>query len=142
MPKLRSPAAILIVIVLLGISSCTEKPLTSSALDGADTLVSFADDVQPILNVRCLRCHGNPVVNSDYRVQSYQTVFGPGRQASKRGMLEVRPGQPDSSYLVWKVEGPTRWPISGDRMPQTGQALEPSDIAIIRTWIRQGALDN
>jgi hypothetical protein len=141
MPKHGSLALILIVIVL-GVASCTEKPLTSSALDGADTLVSFADDVQPILNVRCLRCHGNPVVNSNYRVQSYQTVFGPGDQASNRGMLEVRPSQPDSSYLVWKLEGNPPWPIDGQRMPQGGPFLSVSQITVIRTWIRQGAHDN
>lgn len=142
MRKHGSLALILIVIVLLGLPSCTEKPLTSSALDGADTLVSFAGDVRPILTARCASCHPGNCNNCNYSVLSYQAVFGPGNQAQMRGMLEVRPGQPDSSYLVWKVEGPARWPISGMRMPQTGGYLGDSQIATIRTWIRQGAHDN
>jgi mono/diheme cytochrome c family protein len=132
----------LIISALLGLLSCTEKPTSFDPSPiGSDTLVSFAADVQPILNTRCLTCHGNPGMNN-YSVRNYQTVFGPRPQAQNMRMLEVRAGKPDSSYLVWKLEGRPTWPISGERMPRFGPYLDPSEIATIRTWIRQGALDN
>ena len=52
----------------------------------------------------------------------------------------VLPGNPDSSYVVWKIEGDLR--ISGLRMPRGRPALSQSDIDAIRTWITDGAEDN
>ncbi len=139
---MRSPLrAGLILVGLLGFSSCTEKPTSVFFPARPDTLVSFASDLQPIFNSRCLSCHGSSR-QSNYNVQSYTSIFGPGNEAAARGMLEVRAGKPDSSYLVWKLEGNPPWPISGERMPRSGPYLDSSDIATLRTWIRQGALNN
>lgn len=54
----------------------------------------------------------------------------------------VAPGQPDSSYLVWKIEGNAN--IEGQRMPRgTGASpLSTTNINVIRTWISDGALNN
>jgi hypothetical protein len=55
-------------------------------------------------------------------------------------LMRVRPGEPDSSYIVWKIEGRTT--ISGGRMPLGLQPLSPDVIAAIRTWIQNGAPNN
>ena len=52
----------------------------------------------------------------------------------------VKPGDPDESYMVWKVEG--RSGITGDRMPLGLEPLRAEEIAAIRGWIQAGALDN
>lgn len=136
------PAA-LILGVLLGFSSCTEKPLLSPGPPPPpDTLVSFAGDVRPILTGNgCTGCHPP---SSGYGVQSWQNVFGPGDEARTLDLLDVQPGKPESSYLIWKLEGPDRWPkMIGSRMPPQGRdTVGTAEIATIRTWIRQGALDN
>jgi hypothetical protein len=57
--------------------------------------------------------------------------------ARDAGLLRVDPGDPDNSFLVIKLEGPT--PSQGSRMPLTGPLLDPADIGIIRAWIAAGA---
>lgn len=56
------------------------------------------------------------------------------------GLLRVKPGDPDNSYLLMKVAGDPR--IAGERMPFGGPYLEVSEIDAIRKWIESGALDN
>ncbi len=55
-------------------------------------------------------------------------------------LLRVNPGNPDSSYIVWKIEG--RSGIQGGRMPLDMQPLSTEQIAAIRGWISDGALNN
>jgi hypothetical protein len=59
----------------------------------------------------------------------------------KPGAVRVIPFDPDTSYLIHKIEGAPG--IVGERMPRTnGPFLTPGQILIIRTWIRQGAENN
>jgi hypothetical protein len=55
-------------------------------------------------------------------------------------LMRVRPGQPDSSYLVLKVEGAPG--IVGERMPRLLPKLAAEEIQAIRDWIAAGALQN
>lgn len=55
-------------------------------------------------------------------------------------LLLVSPGDPEASYLVWKVEG--RADITGGRMPLGLPRLSEDEISAIRGWIEQGAEDN
>lgn len=54
-------------------------------------------------------------------------------------MLRVRPSQPDSSYLIWKLEG--RAGITGGRMPLGLAPLTAEELNAIRQWIAAGAPD-
>jgi hypothetical protein len=59
----------------------------------------------------------------------------------KPGLLRVNPGNPDSSYLVHKLEG--RSDIVGARMPRgTGPFLTEGQMLVIRRWITLGAQNN
>jgi len=55
-------------------------------------------------------------------------------------MCSVRPGAPDESYMIWKVEG--RVGITGERMPLDANPMTDEDIATLRQWILEGARDN
>ncbi len=57
-------------------------------------------------------------------------------------LLLVKPSDPDSSYLIWKIEGNPG--IEGDRMPRGDNAvpLTSTQTNIIRQWISDGALNN
>jgi hypothetical protein len=50
----------------------------------------------------------------------------------------VEPGNAADSYLYMKVTSDPR--ILGDPMPFTGGPLDPTLVALIETWIEQGAL--
>ena len=54
--------------------------------------------------------------------------------------MRVAPGDVDTSYLMAKIlgGGPN---FEGDLMPPSG-ALTAGQIATIRTWIAEGAVDN
>ncbi len=55
-------------------------------------------------------------------------------------LRRVAPGKPDSSYLVWKIEG--RPGIQGQRMPRGRDPLPQEAISLIRRWIDAGAPQN
>lgn len=55
-------------------------------------------------------------------------------------LLRVKPLDPDSSYLVHKLEGAPG--ISGGRMPLGLPPLSQDEIAAVRGWIAAGAAPN
>jgi hypothetical protein len=103
--------------------------------------VRFADDVQPIFDLRCTQaCHSPPTLNGDLDLS-------PGASHAElvdvpadgyAGRIRVVPGEPDSSLLYLKLIGD---PDVGNRMPLFG-SLDSLRIATIRTWIADGARDD
>lgn len=108
--------------------------------------VSFAADIQPILNERCLECHngtGEGVATSNFSVVDYAgvmkgTSFGP----------VIVPGSSISSSFYLVVAGKTAPEI---RMPPhhsealaegRGDSLSADELETIAAWIDQGAIDN
>jgi ankyrin repeat protein len=90
--------------------------------------VDFARDVQPILNERCLGCHGPARQENGYRLDRRSGAFS--------GV--VRPniirGSSESSPLFHRLAGNQR----GPQMPPTG-ALPQEQIDTLKRWIDQGA---
>jgi len=139
--------ALALGVVLLA-SGCTEKPGPSGPNvnpdPDTDAGVSYADDIAPLFHTYgCINCHGTPGENR-FSVSTYESLFQPGFQAEKRGVPPVKPGDPDSSYVIWKVTGAgaAGEPINGFRMPVIGTYMNAADIELFRTWIAEGALDN
>lgn len=103
---------------------------------------SFASDIQEIFDRRgcsSSTCHGaSPQAGLDLRPGSaYDALVGV--TASSEPIVRVIPGDPDGSYVVIRVEG--RQTV-GSRMPLGGQPLDAIDLANLRNWIAQGALEN
>ena len=108
--------------------------------------VSFAADVQPILEVACLECHtsaGEGVAASGFKVDDYSSVM----EGTNLGPAVVA-GSAMSSTLYRVVAGKTEPEI---RMPPhhddawaegRGTPLADEEIAIIGAWIDQGAKNN
>ncbi len=68
---------------------------------------------------------------------SYAALVNVASRA-KPGATLVIPGNPDSSYLVHKLEGVSG--ITGGRMPRNGPPfLAEGQLTIIRRWIELGA---
>jgi hypothetical protein len=115
--------------------------------------LSYAANIQPIYDKSCATssaCHIGPTSGGGMELQqgvSYgATVNQPSTQQPR--LLRVKPGDPDASYLLRKVEGTPG--ISGLQMPQgcpgppQGGAVCPSmdEITAIRTWIMECAPNN
>ena len=102
----------------------TEATNTSAAENETSSpAVSFSADVFPILESRCVQCHGPSSARGGVKVDSYDAV-----------MTIVTPGDAEASSLVTVV-------VNGD-MPRRGPKLLPSEIEIISTWVNAGAPDN
>ncbi len=99
------------------------------------SLVSFKNDVQPILQYRCLECHradGPGVAYSGLNLESYDGLM----KGTRFGSVIV-PGNAMVSNLNVLVEG-----RAGIRMPHNRKRLTPCEIQVLRNWVNQGAKNN
>ncbi len=70
--------------------------------------------------------------------ESFNNLVGvPSVERADLMLFRVDPENPDSSYLVWKIEG--RPEIEGGRMPLGQDPLSQEQIDAIRQWILDGA---
>ncbi|HEX9730177.1 MAG TPA: hypothetical protein VGA37_16905 [Gemmatimonadales bacterium] len=105
-------------------------------------------DVQPILTANCALsgCHaaagGGPAQGLNLSDGlAYAGLVDV--DAVEAPMKRVRPFQPDSSYLLHKLNG-TAGTVGGidTRMPLGRAPLSAAQIGIIRAWIQDGAQNN
>ncbi len=103
--------------------------LTAPALAAAE--VDYLSDVKPILSAHCFTCHGAVRQKAGLRLDAASLVSKGG----KHGPALV-PGNSADSVLIQAVLGADR-----PRMPpdSEGAALADKDIAVLKTWIDQGA---
>ena len=100
---------------------------------------------QQIFNQHCLSagCHnataqaGNLNLTAGVSYGDLVNVTPDNAVAAANGLLRVEPFNPDNSFIIVKLTGPA--PGEGTRMPQGMAPLSPSDIAMIRDWIADGA---
>ena len=117
----------LISISVLLMSSCYYDELVIEDTLVEDTVVSFAEDIQPVLNANCASCHPLLVPELDLTVgNSYNAIIGGAY---------VIPENVDTSPLYQRLLGNPRI------MPPSG-ALPSQEIEIIKRWIEQGANNN
>ncbi len=90
--------------------------------------IDFRTDVQPLIEKRCIACHGPEQQMNAFRLDR--------RGAALRGGTRsvIVPGSAATSRLYLRLIGNN----FGKRMPATG-ALPPDEIAIFKAWIDQGA---
>jgi hypothetical protein len=103
----------------------------------AEPPVSFAKDVQPVLNSRCGSCHVPGQAGyeaSGLSVASYAALM----KGTKFGAVVI-PGDPLSSTLTMLVEGRADPSI---RMPHGDESLPAAEQKILRDWVAQGAENN
>lgn len=110
---------------------------------GCERQVSFRDDVHPMLEQNCVSCHspgGQGYAASGFSVVSYQGVMKGTRYAAV-----VVPGDSAGSLLLRLIQHQSDPSIAMPKSHQQGAPadwLTPGQIALIATWIDQGAKDN
>ena len=106
--------------------------------------VSFACDVQPIFSANCAEsgCHAGPSPQRGMNLSAGQAYTNTVEVSSEEipRLLRIEPANPDSSYLVMKLENAPG--IVEQPMPLGRAPLAQSQIDIIRAWIDAGALNN
>jgi ankyrin repeat protein len=89
--------------------------------------VDFVKEVQPLLRENCLDCHGPSKQKAGMRLDRRSSVL---KAFSRR----VVPGSSDNSMVYHRLIGSE----FGTQMPPKA-ALRPEQVAIVKTWIDQGA---
>jgi uncharacterized membrane protein len=95
------------------------------------TPVDFTRDVQPIFARRCYQCHAGDKVESELHLDSREGALKGG----KSGRAAIVAGKPAASELVKLIKGED----AKRAMPPKGGSLEAPQIAILESWIAQGA---
>ena len=93
--------------------------------------VSFNQDVRPILNERCVACHGGIHRQGDLGLLFRHDALA----ETESGARAVVPFEPSESELLRRVSHPD----PAERMPKDAHALTDEEVAILRDWIDAGA---
>ncbi len=109
-------------------------------------MVSFKDQIQPVLNTYCFRCHraGGEADLAGIALQVGEEVafdlLVNQPSVQDPNLTLVVPGDAESSLLFLKVSSDA--PPVGARMPSGDVPLTAGQIELIRAWIDQGAPNN
>jgi Planctomycete cytochrome C len=125
-------------IVALGMGMATSVGILNAPnACAAEEVVSFKEDILPLLKWRCASCHesgGAGYEKSGLDLMSYAGLM----KGTKFGPMVI-PREPESSNLMLLLD----WRAAPAlRMPHGKKQLSSCDRSSIRTWIRQGAKDN
>ena len=97
-----------------------------------ENLVSYTQEVQPLLSQYCAECHKGSAAKDGYDVTSYAAL----KHRGEYGALVV-PGKPDISRLSEVLQGMSK------SMPPMGSAQPTAEeTAKIKAWIAAGAQDD
>lgn len=115
------------------------RPLPPGGGSGGPLTADFASIQEHVFTPICTACHAGGGAPQGLRLDatnSYTLLVGvPSTEVPS--ILRVKPGDPDHSYLVQKLEGHA---AVGAQMPFGGPPLSADTIAVIRQWITDGAL--
>ena len=108
-------------------AAATDAPVTQPAAEGAT--VSFANDVLPIIESRCINCHGGDRTEEGLNLTSHANILA----GSDNGPVVI-PGDAANSLFVEMV--------ATQKMPKRGPKLTPAQIQVFTDWVNEGAPDN
>ncbi|RNC85448.1 MAG: hypothetical protein ED557_01340 [Balneola sp.] len=120
-----------LLFLFFGLTNCINNVEDNTGEEQSG--ISYAQDVQPIFNDRCVVCHG---ASGGVNLSTYAALDN--SVGNLYGTDVLVPGNAEASGLYDKLL-PT--PRLGTRMPQGG-ALSGDEIETIRAWINEGALNN
>ncbi|MFT4603896.1 MAG: hypothetical protein ACI9W4_000613 [Rhodothermales bacterium] len=93
--------------------------------------VDFNADIRPILNEKCVTCHGGVRRRAELSLQFREDALVGGQSGSPA----IVPGDPSASPLIQLVTHPDE----SERMPKDGAPLTEEEVTRLRRWIDQGA---
>jgi hypothetical protein len=118
------------------------EPIVPGAGPGTPLTADFQSIQANVFTPICVRCHSGASAPEGLQLDadhSYALLVGVP-SAEVPSLDRVKPGDPDDSYLVQKLEGAPG--IVGVQMPFGGPYLPQSTIDVIRQWISNGALQD
>lgn len=93
--------------------------------------VDYATQIKPILNQRCITCHGGVKKSGGFSLLTREEALLP----AKSGKPAIVPGNANASEMIRRL---TCSDVD-DRMPYKKPPLSESEIALLTSWVNQGA---
>lgn len=93
--------------------------------------LSFVRQIVPILADQCLECHRAEKAKGSYRLDTVEQLLRPGDS----GEPPLVAGKPDEGELMRLIVTHDE----DDRMPKQADPLPAAQVALLRTWIAEGA---
>lgn len=93
--------------------------------------VDFSADIKPILNKKCISCHGGVKAKAGFSVLFREEALA----NTESGKPAIIPGDPDNSEMIRRLtlKDPE------ERMPYKHEALSKDEISLLKRWVKQGA---
>lgn len=105
------------------------EPAPTEAVVSVSGEISFSRDILPVLQSRCINCHGGQRTSEGLDMTAYAALMA----GSQNGSV-VTPGEAaSSSFVTLAAEG---------KMPKRGPKLTPAEIKLLTDWVNAGAPNN
>ncbi|MBI3868206.1 MAG: DUF1549 domain-containing protein [Verrucomicrobia bacterium] len=106
------------------------KPEQAASLPPpAAKTVRFQEDIRPILESACVKCHGRGKAKGGFSIETRELLLKGGDSGAA-----VTTGQSVDSLLIELVSGID----PANAMPRKGSKLTPAQVGLLRAWIDQG----
>lgn len=123
------------------------SPAVTVTVANATPAVTLAKLQTDIFTPKCSGCHDGSAApggalpgSMDLRAgHTFASLVNVASQ-EQPALMRVKPGEPNNSYVVHKLEGSAG--ITGSRMPLGGPFLDQATIDEVRAWIAGGAPNN
>ena len=93
--------------------------------------VDYNTQVKPLLNKKCITCHGGVRKKGGFSLLFRQEAL----DTTKSGVYAIVPGKPDESEMIRRLT----LTDPDERMPHHEAPLSKEEIDLLRRWIREGA---
>lgn len=97
------------------------------ALAADEPRLNFEEDIVPILEARCVQCHGSEIRKAGLDLRRKFTMVAGGDSGTA-----LVPGQPAESLLIEKI-------VNKEMPPKGEDPLDQKQIDILRKWVLSGA---
>jgi hypothetical protein len=138
-----------IIVLMLSVAGCAGngeglnqngEPIGSSSGGSSGTVTADFQSIQDnVFTPICSKCHIGASAPEGLQLDaahSYNLLVGVA-SVEEPNLLRVDPGNPDTSYMVLKIEGAPG--IEGGQMPLGETPLPQATIDAMRQWIADGA---
>ena len=111
-------------------SLCSFSLAVSTPLFAAD--ITFENDIRPILEAKCVECHGPEEQKGGYRLDVKSIALTGGDSHAPN----IIPGKSAASPLLKFISSTDE----DERMPPKGERVSAAEIATLQAWIDSGAV--
>ena len=126
-PATEAPAGQ--ALALEATATTAPEPAPTESVVSESGEVSFSSDVLPVLQSRCINCHGGQRTSEGLDMTTYAALIA----GSQNGIV-VTPGDAaNSSFVALAAEG---------KMPKRGPKRTPAEIKLLTDWVNAGAPNN